>query len=53
MNVRSDVVEGAWRRQRHWSITARNGRARLERWRRVNLALLVIGLVRRKIEPLS
>ena len=45
MNVRSDVVEGAWRRQRQWSIAARNGRARLERWRRVNLILLVIGAI--------
>ena len=45
MNVRSDVVEGAWRRQRQWSIAAGNGRARLERWRRVNLTLLVVGAI--------
>ncbi len=45
MNVRSDVVEGAWRRHRQWSIAAGNGRARLERWRRVNLALLVVGAI--------
>lgn len=45
MNVRSEVVEGAWRRQRQWSIAASNGRARVERWRRVNLTLLVIGAI--------
>jgi hypothetical protein len=45
MNVQSDVVEGAWRRHRQWSIAAGNGRARLERWRRVNLVLLVIGAI--------
>jgi hypothetical protein len=45
MNVRSDVVEGAWRRHRQWSIAASNGRARMERWRRVNLILLVIGAI--------
>src|SRR4029453_15598396 len=45
MNVRADVVEGAWRRQRQWSIAASNGRARLERWRRVNLILLVVGAI--------
>jgi hypothetical protein len=45
MNVRSDVVGGAWQRQRRWSIAASNGRARLERWRRVNLILLVIGAI--------
>src|SRR4029450_13549127 len=43
MNVRADVVEGAWRRQRQWSIAASNGRERLERWRRGNLILLVVG----------
>jgi SMODS and SLOG-associating 2TM effector domain 1/Protein of unknown function (DUF4231) len=45
MNVRADVVEGAWRRQRQWSMAAGNGRARLERWRRVNLTLLAIGAI--------
>jgi hypothetical protein len=45
MNVRSEVVEGAWRRQRQWSIAAGNGRARLERWRRINLTLLVVGAI--------
>jgi hypothetical protein len=45
MNVRADVVEGAWRRQRQWSIAASNGRARLGRWRRVNLILLVVGAI--------
>jgi hypothetical protein len=45
MNVRADVVEGAWRRQRQWSIAASNGRERLERWRRVNLILLVVGAI--------
>jgi hypothetical protein len=45
MNVRADVVEGAWRRHRQWSIAAGNGRARLERWRRINLSLLVIGAI--------
>ena len=45
MNVQSEVLEAAWRRQRQWSIAAGNGRARLERWRRVNLALLVVGAI--------
>jgi hypothetical protein len=45
MSVRADVVEGAWRRQRQWSIAASNGRERLERWRRVNLILLVVGAI--------
>lgn len=45
MNLRADVVEGAWRRHRQWSIAAGNGRARLDRWRRVNLVLLVIGAI--------
>jgi SMODS and SLOG-associating 2TM effector domain 1/Protein of unknown function (DUF4231) len=45
VNVRSNAVEGTWRRHRQWSITAANGRARLDRWRRVNLALLVAGAV--------
>jgi SMODS and SLOG-associating 2TM effector domain 1/Protein of unknown function (DUF4231) len=45
MNVGSDVVEGAWRRQRQWSLAASTGRVRLERWRRVNLILLVAGAI--------
>jgi hypothetical protein len=45
VNLRADVVEGAWRRHRQWSIAAANGRARLDRWRRVNLVLLVIGAI--------
>jgi hypothetical protein len=45
VNVRSDVLEGAWRRHRQWSIAAGSGRARLERWRRVNLTLLVVGAI--------
>jgi hypothetical protein len=45
VNVRSEVVEGVWRRHRQWSIAAGNGRARLDRWRRVNLVLLVIGAI--------
>jgi SMODS and SLOG-associating 2TM effector domain 1/Protein of unknown function (DUF4231) len=45
MNVRSEIAEGAWRRQRQWSIAARKGRARLEKWRRVNLTLLVVGAI--------
>jgi hypothetical protein len=45
VNLRADVVEGAWRRHRQWSIAASNGRARLDRWRRVNLILLVIGAI--------
>jgi len=45
VNVRSSAVEGAWRRHRRWSIAAGNGRARLDRWRRVNLILLAVGAV--------
>src|SRR4029453_11282022 len=45
MNVRADVVEGAWRRQRQWSIAPSNGGERLEGWRGVNLILLVVGAI--------
>jgi hypothetical protein len=36
-------LELAWRRHRQWSLAARAARARLDRWRRSNLALLVLG----------
>ena len=32
-----------WRRHRQWSLAANAARARLDRWRLVNLALLVVG----------
>jgi hypothetical protein len=45
VNVRSSAVEGIWRRHRQWSLAADKGRARLGRWRGVNLGLLVAGAV--------
>ena len=37
------VLDLVWRRQRQWSRAANAARARLDRWRRWNLLLLVLG----------
>lgn len=36
-------LELVWRRHRQWSLAAKTTRARLDRWRRWNLLLLVLG----------
>jgi len=45
VNGPSGVLEGVWQRHRQWSIAASAGRARLDTFRRINLALLVVGAV--------
>lgn len=45
MDGPSSAVEAAWRWHRLWSRAADSGRARLEKWRSVNLALLIVGAV--------